>query len=95
MELHLETFRLVPLIEDVAKTMEPMATKNGNRLLIDCPANLGTIHADQTRFRQSLLNLAATLTSSPRKALSPSPLTKHRRTAATGSRSRWPTPASA
>jgi signal transduction histidine kinase len=59
MELHLETFRPVPLIEDVAKTIEPMATKNGNRLVIDCPANLGTIHADQTRFRQSLLNLAS------------------------------------
>ena len=59
MELHLETFRLVPLIEDVAKTIEPMATKNGNRLVIDCSANLGTIHADQTRFRQSLLNLAS------------------------------------
>jgi signal transduction histidine kinase len=59
MELHLETFRLAPLIEDVAKTIEPMATKNGNRLLIDCAADLGTIHADQTRFRQSLLNLAS------------------------------------
>ena len=31
MELHLETFPLAPLIEDVAKTIEPMATKNGNR----------------------------------------------------------------
>jgi signal transduction histidine kinase len=59
MELHLETFRLVPLIEDVATTIEPMATKNGNRLVIDCPADLGTIHADQTRVRQSLLNLAS------------------------------------
>ena len=59
MELHLETFPLVPVIKDVAKTMEPMATKNGNRLVIDCPANLGTIHADQTRLRQSLLNLAS------------------------------------
>ena len=59
MELHLQTFSLVPLIEDVAKTIEPMATKNGNRLVIDCPASLGTIHADQTRFRQSLLNLAS------------------------------------
>ena len=47
------------MIEDVAKTIEPMATKNGNRLLIDCTANLGTIHADQTRLRQSLLNLAS------------------------------------
>ena len=59
MELHLETFSLVPVIKDVAKTIEPMATKNGNRLVIDCPADLGTIHADQTRFRQSLLNLAS------------------------------------
>ena len=59
MELHLETFPLAPVIEDVAKTIEPMATKNGNRLVIDCPADLGTIHADQTRLRQSLLNLAS------------------------------------
>ena len=59
MELHLQTFPLGPLIGDVAKTIEPMATKNGNRLVIDCPADLGTIHADQTRFRQSLLNLAS------------------------------------
>jgi signal transduction histidine kinase len=36
-----------------------MATKNNNRLVIDYPASLGTIHADQTRFRQSLLNLAS------------------------------------
>ena len=59
MELQLETFSLVPVIEDVAKMIEPMATKNGNRLVIDCPANLGTIYADQTRFRQSLLNLTS------------------------------------
>jgi signal transduction histidine kinase len=59
MELHLETFSLMPVIQDVAKTIEPMATKNGNRLVIDCPADLGTIHADETRFRQSLLNLAS------------------------------------
>ena len=59
MELHLESFPLAPLIEDVAKTIEPMATKNGNRIVIDCPPDLGTIHADQTRFRQALLNLAS------------------------------------
>ena len=59
MELHLETFPLVPVIQDVAKTIEPMATKNGNRIVIECPADLGTMHADQTRSRQSLLNLAS------------------------------------
>jgi len=59
MELHLESFPLAPLIEDVAKTVEPMATKNANRIIIDCPPDLGMIHADQTRFRQALLNLAS------------------------------------
>jgi signal transduction histidine kinase len=59
MELHLETFPLVQMIEDVAKTIEPMAAKSANRIVVDCPADLGTIHADQTRFRQSLLNLAS------------------------------------
>jgi signal transduction histidine kinase/CheY-like chemotaxis protein/uncharacterized membrane protein len=59
MELHLESFPLVPTIEDVAKTVEPMAAKNANRMVLDCPPDLGTIHADQTRFRQALLNLAS------------------------------------
>ena len=59
MDLHLETFPLLPVIKDVAKTIEPMATKNSNRIVIDCPADLGTLHADETRFRQSLLNLAS------------------------------------
>jgi signal transduction histidine kinase len=59
MELHLQTFPLLPVIQDVAKTIEPMATKNGNRLVMDCPVDLGTIRADQTRLRQSLLNLAS------------------------------------
>jgi CheY-like chemotaxis protein/anti-sigma regulatory factor (Ser/Thr protein kinase) len=59
MELHLESFPLAPLIEDVAKTIEPMAAKNGNRMVMACPPDLGTIHADQIRFRQALLNLAS------------------------------------
>src|SRR5207248_2817936 len=56
MELHLESFPLAPLINDVAKTIEPMATKNGNRIVVDCPSDLGTLHADQIRCRQALLN---------------------------------------
>jgi hypothetical protein len=36
MELHLESFPLGPLIDDVAKTIEPMATKNGNHIVIAC-----------------------------------------------------------
>src|SRR5262249_59475070 len=41
MELHLESFPLAPLIKDVAKTVEPMATKNANRIVLNCPPDLG------------------------------------------------------
>ena len=57
MELHLETFSLVPVIEDVAKTIEPLAAKNGNQVAVHCGAAIGTMHADQMRLRQALLNL--------------------------------------
>ncbi|MGN6726369.1 MAG: sensor histidine kinase, partial [Tepidisphaeraceae bacterium] len=59
MELHLEWFSLGPVVDDVVKTIEPLAAKNGNRIVVDCPPTLGAIHADQTRFRQALLNLAS------------------------------------
>ena len=38
MELQLETFALAPLIEDVAKTIEPLAAKNGNRIVGRLPS---------------------------------------------------------
>jgi GAF domain-containing protein/CheY-like chemotaxis protein len=59
MDLQLESFPLAPLIEEVARTIEPAAMKNRNRMVIDCPPELGLIHADQTRFRQALLNLVS------------------------------------
>jgi signal transduction histidine kinase/CheY-like chemotaxis protein len=59
MELHLETFPLAPLIEDVGKTIEPIATKNANRVVINCASDLGSIRADQIRFRQIMLNLTS------------------------------------
>src|ERR1700730_18122354 len=57
MELHLETFPLAPLIQGVAKTIEPLAAKNGNQVAVHCDGELGTMHADQMRLRQALLNL--------------------------------------
>jgi signal transduction histidine kinase len=57
MELHLEPFALGSLIDNVVKTIEPLATKNANRILVQCDAAIKAIHADQTRVRQSLLNL--------------------------------------
>jgi len=56
MELRLESFALAPLIDGVIKTVEPLAAKNGNRVAVHCDAAIGTMHADQMRLRQALLN---------------------------------------
>jgi signal transduction histidine kinase len=57
MELHLESFALAPLIDGVIKTIEPLAAKTENRVAVQCDAAIGTMHADQMRLRQALLNL--------------------------------------
>ena len=57
MELQLESFALAPLIDDVVKTIEPLAAKNANQVAVQCDAAIGTLHADQMRLRQALLNL--------------------------------------
>ena len=57
LELYLETFELRPAVDDVATTIRPLVEKNGNRLVIDAAAELGTMRSDLTRVRQILLNL--------------------------------------
>ncbi|MDX1400950.1 MAG: response regulator [Kiloniellales bacterium] len=57
LEMHIEEIDLSILIEDVATTVRPLAEQNGNQLIVDCPKDLGTITADQTRMRQIVLNL--------------------------------------
>ncbi len=56
-ELYLETFALQPLIEEVVTMIRPLSDKNGNKLIVNYPQDLGTIHSDLTRVRQSLYNL--------------------------------------
>jgi GAF domain-containing protein len=57
MELHLDSFAVAPLVDDVVKTIEPLAAKNGNQVAVHCAGEIGTMHADQMRLRQALLNL--------------------------------------
>jgi adenylate cyclase len=59
MDLHLERFPVASLIDDVVKTVEPMATKNGNRIVVQHPDTIGAIYADQIRVRQALMNLVS------------------------------------
>jgi signal transduction histidine kinase/CheY-like chemotaxis protein len=58
-ELHVESFAIAPLVDDVASTLATLAVKNRNRVVVDCPPDIGTMRADQTRVRQALLNLAS------------------------------------
>jgi signal transduction histidine kinase len=57
MDLYLETFEVGQLIQDVAAIVQPLVEKNGNQLIISCPDEVGTMHADQTKLRQTLFNL--------------------------------------
>ncbi|MGE5089618.1 MAG: response regulator [Candidatus Levyibacteriota bacterium] len=62
MELHVESFAIAPLIADVVTTLGTLVAKNRNRVVVDCPADTGSMRGDQTRIRQALLNLASNAT---------------------------------
>ncbi len=62
MELHVESFAIAPLVADVVTTLDTLALKNRNRVVVDCAADIGTMRGDQTRIRQALLNLASNAT---------------------------------
>ncbi len=57
MELYLESFDVAGMINDVALTLKPLVEKNANTLEVHCASDLGTMHADLTKVRQSLFNL--------------------------------------
>jgi signal transduction histidine kinase/DNA-binding response OmpR family regulator len=57
MTLFLEEFHVAKLVREVASTVHPLVAKNGNTLVIECPAEVGCMHADLTKVRQVLFNL--------------------------------------
>jgi signal transduction histidine kinase/CheY-like chemotaxis protein/HAMP domain-containing protein len=59
MDLHLESFAIAPLLDDVAGTVRGQAEKNGNVLRVECAPDVTTMLADPMRVRQALLNLAS------------------------------------
>ncbi len=62
MEVYPESFDLAELVRGVAATIGPMAEARGNALRVDCPDDLGAVHSDLTKVRQSLLNLLSNAT---------------------------------
>jgi signal transduction histidine kinase/CheY-like chemotaxis protein len=57
MDVLVEEFEVADLIEQVHSVIEPLIAKNANALEVICAPDLGTMRSDQTKLRQSLLNL--------------------------------------
>jgi signal transduction histidine kinase len=57
MTLFLDEFDVPRLVGEVSATVQPLVTKNGNKLEVNCPANIGAMRADVTKVRQTLFNL--------------------------------------
>jgi PAS domain S-box-containing protein len=57
MELYLETFEVMHLIQDVVSTVQPLVEKNANNLKIHSTDDLGTMYTDLIKVRQGLINL--------------------------------------
>ncbi len=57
MEVFIEPIDVRALAEDVRQLVQPLATRNANRLTVSFGPDLGTLHSDVTKLRQSLVNL--------------------------------------
>src|SRR3984893_8626321 len=57
MGLHLEDFEILPLIDEIATTLQPAAAKNSNEIKLRVSENVGFMRADITKVRQILFNL--------------------------------------
>jgi PAS domain S-box-containing protein len=57
MELLLEDFAIEPMVQEILTTVLPLIEGNGNTLHVQLSPDIGSMHADQTKVRQVLLNL--------------------------------------
>jgi len=72
MDVLVEEFEVAAVIAEVQFVIEPLMARNGNTFEADSAADLGRMRSDQTKLRQSLLNLlsnAAKFTEQGRIAL--------------------------
>ncbi|HEY0074160.1 MAG TPA: response regulator [Abditibacteriaceae bacterium] len=57
MDLFLETFDAGALVTAVADIITPVVAKNNNQLVVEIADDIGSMHADLTKVRQSIVNL--------------------------------------
>ncbi len=57
MTLFLEDCDIATLVNEAESIVRPVVEKNGNTFVIDCPPDIGAMHADLVKVRQVLFNL--------------------------------------
>jgi signal transduction histidine kinase len=57
MTLYCEDIDIAGMIRDIESTMLPTVQKNGNTLTVEMPDDIGVMHSDLTKIRQTLFNL--------------------------------------
>jgi len=57
MDLDLDTFDLVKLVQEVMTTVQLMVNQNGNTLEVNCDDTIGVMQADMSKVQQILFNL--------------------------------------
>src|SRR4029077_2567322 len=57
MGLHLESFDVAQVIDEMVTTLQPAATKNANSIRVHLEENVSVMRADITKVRQILFNL--------------------------------------
>jgi adenylate cyclase len=57
MDVLVEEFDVLALLSEVESVIQPLMAKNANALVVDSRSDLGRMHSDQIKLRQSLFNL--------------------------------------
>jgi len=57
MSLFIEHTEINAICEYTVATIRPLAERNNNRLVLDCPDDIGVMYSDVTKIRQVLFNL--------------------------------------
>ncbi|MCG6976215.1 MAG: response regulator [Acidiferrobacterales bacterium] len=56
-EFYYENFAIRPMVDDIVATIRHLAEKNNNKLEVEVDDDVGEMHSDIVRIRQTLLNL--------------------------------------
>ena len=57
MDMFIEPIDIQAVVKEAVSIVKPLADKNENVIEVICPADIGSLRSDQTKVKQSLLNL--------------------------------------